>query len=313
MGKNYNKKVLLAKLEGTEGTDSTPVVATDAFKVINFRPSFLQTEQRRRTVELPYFGSRKAVLAAFRRGCAFDIEMTGSGGLATAAPAWMKLLRFGGMDAGVAGAGSVVQSPITDAIPSASLYYIIDDLRMKTLGARASIGFVIEDDDFARWTLNFLGSAPTVLADEAAPGAVTYPTLAEPLLASSENTTFTLDGYALPLRRIEATSNGDLQYRSLIGPQDRTKLADRPWSATIVAQLPNLTDKDYFTKIRAGDTMPIAITHGAAAGNTVDIDVPAFQVTGDPEISEEQGEVMLTLPGDFIPVNGNDEVVITTS
>lgn len=89
-------------------------------------------------------------------------------------------------------------------------------------------------------------------------------------------------------------------------------MSDRPWSGTIVGQIPDLATKNYFEKIRPGTTMPAKAVQGITSGNIVETSAPALQITGNVEISEEGGKAMMTVPVSAIPVNGNDEIVFTS-
>lgn len=312
--KLWDRKVVLLKAEVTEGTDSAPVVGTNALQVYNLRPTFMDADQKVRALEKAYFGADPVAMAAFKRGCSFDMMMHGGGvGAGTTVPPWMLPNRFAGFDAGVVtGGNSVVQTP-TSTIITATQWNYLDDLLLKSIGSRASMGFKIEDDEYPTFTYSFLGRAPATLAEQAAPGAPTIAGYVDPLLASSENTTFSLDGFALALRRWEMNANVDLQYRSLIGPQDVVQARNRAWRGTIVGRVPDLTAKDYFAKIRPGTTMVASAVHGTVAGNIVTIGCPKLQITGNVELAEEGGEVMMTVPVTALPNAGNDEIVFTTS
>jgi hypothetical protein len=315
--KLWERKVILGKIETTEGTDAAPVVGTDAFQVLDYQPQFMDADNKVRNIERAYFGAKPVALTGFRRGATFSMEMHGGGTAnGTTVPPWMRMNRVCGFDAGVVtGGNSVVQTPITDSISSLTHWAYLDDLLMKTVGSRGSVGFVIEDDEIPRFNYRLLGRAPSTLAEQAAPGSPTITGYTTPMISSSENTTFSLDGFALALRRWEMDTNADLQFRSLIGPQDRIQYRQRGWAGSIVGRLPDVTAKDYFAKIRPGTTMAATCVHGVGAGNIVTISAPALQITGNVELSEEGGEVMITLPVTALPVgaNGNDELVFTTT
>jgi hypothetical protein len=310
MAKFYDKKVILQKIETTEGTDAAPVVGTDAILVRNYNPNVLEMDRRERNLEQQFFGAKPVTPVALRRGATFEIEMAGSGTAATV-PAWMKVNRIAGFDAGVA-TTNVVQTPISASIPSATHWAYIDNLLLQTIGARASMGIRVTDDEIPFFTYTVLGRAPTGLASEATPGAPTLTAFKDPVLASTENTTFTLDTFALPLRSLSLDSNNDLAYRSLIGPQDRVTWRNRAWGGTILGELPDLSAKDYFAKVRPGTTMALSLIHGNVAGNIVTIAAPKVQIVGV-DTPEEDGILMLSLDVILQPNVGNDEITFTSS
>lgn len=311
--KLWERKVILAKIETTEGTDAAPVVGTDALQVLGYTPQFMDADGKVRNIERPYFGANPVLLTAFKRGATFSMEMHG-GGTATTVPPWMKVNRVCGFDAGVVtGGNSVVQTPITDSIVTLTHWAYLDDLLLKVVGARGSVGFRIEDDEYPVFNYRLLGVPPTTLAAQSAPGAPTLTGYVDPVIASTENTTFSLASFALPLRRWEMDANADLQFRSLIGPADRVQYRDRSWSGTILARVPDLTAKDYFANVRPGTQMAASCVHGTVAGNIVTIATPKLEITGNVDLSEEGGECMMTLPVTALPTNGNDEITFTTT
>lgn len=313
--KLWERKVILAKIETVEGTDAAPVVGTDAMQVLGYTPQFMDADSKVRNIERSYFGAAPVGLTALKRGATFSMEMHGGGVAAgTTVPPWMKMNRVCGFDAGVVtGANSVVQKPITDSIVSLTHWAYLDDLLIKTIGARGSVGFKIEDDEYPLFNYRVLGVAPAVMAAQAVPGNPTITGYVDPVISSTEVTTFTLGAFAVPLRRWEMDTNADLQFRSLIGPTDRVQYRDRSWSGTVVIRVPDLTAKDYFANIRPGTVMAASCIQGVTPGNIVKIDAPSLQITGNVDLSEEGGEVMATLPVTALPVTGNDEVVFTTT
>jgi len=162
--KLWQRKTILAKIETTEGTDAAPVVGSDALQVLDYTPNFIDADGKVRNIERPYFGARPVGLTALKRGASFSMEMHG-GGTAITVPPWMKVNRVCGFDAGVVTGGiSVVQTPITDNIVTLTHWAYLDDLLIKTIGARGSVGFKIEDDEFPMFNYRILGVAPTTLA-----------------------------------------------------------------------------------------------------------------------------------------------------
>lgn len=307
MAKSFDKKVILLKSEVTEGTDSAPVVGSDALRVLNYQPTFMDADQKVRNIEKAFFGADPVALSAFKRGASFEMEIHG-GGAAGTAPQWMKALEFAGHAAAVIDVGVSATQTQTSTVKSATHWGYLDNLILKTIGARMSVGFTIEDDEIPLFNCSLLGRPPATLAEEATPGAVTLAGVTDPILASSENTTFSLDGYALPLRRFTMNNNADLQYRSLIGPADKVRMRERNWNGQVVAELPDLADHNYFSKIRPGTTMVGNVVHGTVAGNIVEIQAPKLQISGNVEITEEQGILMVTMPVTALPDSGNDEI-----
>lgn len=312
MAKFYDRKVILQKIEATEGTDAAPVVGTDAILTRNYSPAALEMDTRIRPLDLPYFGARPQLPVNLRRSATFEIDMAG-GGAAVTVPPWMAVNRIAGFNAGVVVSTThVLQSPISAAIPSATHWAYVDNLLLKSIGSRATMGIRITDDEFPFFTYTVMGRAPTTIAEEATPGTPTVTAFKDPVIASTENTTFLLDTFALPLRSLELDSNNDLVFRTLIGPQDRTIWRNRAWGGRIMAELPDIATKDYFTKVRPGTTMALSCIQGNVLGNIVEIAAPKVQIVGI-DTPEEEGIVMLSLDVILQPTTaGNDEITLTS-
>lgn len=311
MSYKFDKKTILFKIETTEGTDAAPTVGANALRVLNYQPNFMDADAKTRDIEKAYFGADPTTLANIKRGATFDMEIHGAGE-AGGIPQWMIPLRVCGFSVpDVVADTSAEQLPITDAIPSATHWAYLDKLLLKTIGARGTVSYTVQDDEIPIWSFTVTGRAPETLAEDSAPGNAVITGVTDPIIASTENTTFVLDGFNVPLRSMTMAATVDLQFRSLIGPQDFMAYRDRAWAGTIVIEVPDLATKDYFSKIRPGDQMASELVHGKVEGNIVTIAHPALQVSGNVTLSEEQGYTMATIPVTALPVDGNDEIVIT--
>lgn len=310
--KDWEKKVILFKHETTEGVDAAPTSAANALKVLNLVPTFMDADFKVRAFDKNFFGANPGAFAAFKRGFSFDMLMHGGGAAATP-PAWMIPAQIAGFGAPVI-AANVTLNPLTTAIKTATMWAYIDDLLISAIGGRMNMGFKIEDDEDPIFNFTYLGRPPVSLASQAVPTAPTITGYVDPLISSTETTTFSFGAFAAPLRRCTMSANVVLEYRSLIGPADRVAYRNRSWSGEIVIQLPDLTAKDYFTNIRPGTTQACTIVQGTTAGNIVTISMPLLQTQGNATITEEQGIAMLTLPVTALPgTNGNDEISFVTS
>jgi hypothetical protein len=310
---SFERRLLLGKIEVTEGTDPTPTVGANAVVTVGLDPSTIEAETRVRNTDGQYFGARPSVIAQTRRPIRFGIEIAGSGTTATAVPAWMAFLRPAGFDAGVVGGSSVIQTPISSSIPSMTLWAYLDSLKNVALGARANLTLTFEDDEVPLFNLDYIGFPPTGIVTDAAPGSPTYAGQATPVICSTANTTFTFDGYAFPLRRLTINMGNAIEPRSLIGPTDKALFRNREVTAEAMVELPTLATKNPFTKYESRATGALQLIHGTVAGNIVQIDAARAE-TGAITFSEEQGQTMATIPLRLLPsaATGNDEITITS-
>lgn len=312
MPKSYEKRLLLYKIETTEGTDAAPVVGTDAILTRNLRADGFDADTKIRNLDGQYFGARPAALTSIRQPVSFEVEIAGSGVSAVTVPAWMKLNRVCGFDAGVVVSTThVLQTPISASIPSATVWPFYDNLRRQVRGTRGNVTLTFEDDEIPFFSYDMIGYPPSTLVDESTPGTPTLTAFPDPVLCSTAATTFTLGGFAAPLRRLSINAGVALEPRSLIGPSDRVLFRNREITGEAVIELPDLTSKNYFTNVANRTTQVLQLIHGTVVGNIVQLDAPRAEI-GLPAFSEEQGIVMMTLPLRLLPSTGagNDELTI---
>lgn len=86
------KRIILAKIEGTYGTDPTPTGASNAILVRNFTVTPMESDFADRDLIRPYLGRSEQLPAGIRMMAEFECELAGSGTAGTA-PAWGPLLR----------------------------------------------------------------------------------------------------------------------------------------------------------------------------------------------------------------------------
>lgn len=89
------RRIMLAKIEGTYGTDSSPVAA-NAMLIRNLDMTPLDAEIVSRDLVRPYFGNYDQIIAAQKVGISFEVELQGSG-TAGVAPNYGPLMRACGM------------------------------------------------------------------------------------------------------------------------------------------------------------------------------------------------------------------------
>ena len=83
MPKLTRKRLLLAKIEATYGTDPTPTGAANAILVRNLEITPLQSDIVQRELIRPYLGNYEQLLAQTRVQVTFEVELAGSGTVGT--------------------------------------------------------------------------------------------------------------------------------------------------------------------------------------------------------------------------------------
>ena len=100
------RRIVLAKIESTYGTDSSPSASLNAILVRNLDVTPLDADIVSRDVVRPYMGSQGNLIAGQKVGVSMEIELAGSG-TAGSAPAFGVLLRACGL------AEALTAAPVT--------------------------------------------------------------------------------------------------------------------------------------------------------------------------------------------------------
>lgn len=203
---------------------------------------------------------------------------------------------------------STIFAPISDNLPSVSLYFQLDGVRQKILGARGTVQFQLNVKEIPVMQFQFTGfyASPT---DTAAP-AVDFSKFAQPKVVNTSNTTaFELLGYSGLLESMSFDVACDVQYRQLVG-LEQVNLIDRRPAGTFVIEAPLMAQKNFFEAAKDGDFGAMSITHGSVNGNIVEIFCPRVNIQ-NPSYQDSQGVHMLSIPFVATPDVGNDEIEIT--
>ena len=108
------KRILLAKIETTYGTDSSPVAA-NAMLIRNLDMTPLDAEIVSRDLVRPYFGNYDQIIASQKVGLTFEVELQSSG-TAGVAPSYGPLLRACGLSETTTAAGQPQATSTGDAL-----------------------------------------------------------------------------------------------------------------------------------------------------------------------------------------------------
>lgn len=134
-----------------------------------------------------------------------------------------------------------------------------------------------------------------------------------PVLPSQTNTpTFSLMGRTdLSLSTFSYEHGNEVAHREIIGASAEVIITDRKPSASLTVDAPKLSVVNLITKAKESATGALQITHGTQAGSIIQIDAPKVSLS-EPAYSEDNGILQLQVKLSPLPVNGNDEIKITT-
>lgn len=299
------KRLILAKIESTYATDSTPD-GTFAILVRNLEITPLESETVSRDLIRPYLGASDQLLAQTRVSITFEVEMAGSGAAGTA-PAYGPLLKACGLSETIVTSTSVTYAPVSSAFSSASIYMNNDGILHKITGARGTFTLNGEVGQIPTISFTFTGiyNAPT---STAAP-TPTYSNQATPVIFKEGNTTsFQLFSFAGCLQSISFDLANELVYRELVGCTKEVLLTNRAPNGTVVMEAPTISAKDYFAAAIATATGNLTFQHGQTAGNILTLTAAQVDLSG-PTYADQDGIQMLSIPYIAVPTNaGNNEL-----
>lgn len=163
-----NKSLILAKIEGTYGTDPTPAAATEA--IIAYDPTFDQVgSPRERSITLAYFGKIKPINVGEALKLTFSTELKHSG-TADTPSRYGPLFRACNFTETINASTSVVYTPnSTFEGESVTLYFYVDGVLHKLVGCVGTCKFSLKAGEVVMVDWEFTGLYSDNAADTAFP------------------------------------------------------------------------------------------------------------------------------------------------
>jgi hypothetical protein len=300
------KRLILAKTETTEGTDSVPTGTTNAVLVRNLDIVPMQSDVVSRDLIRPYLGNYEQLLANTRVEVTFEVELAGSGAAGTA-PNYGALLKACGLSETVVATTSVTYAPVSSSFSSCTIYMHNDGIKHVVTGARGTFEMNCQVGAIPtlKFTMTGVYNAPT---DTALPSA-TYTNQATPLIFKNGNTSsFSIYSYSGILQSFDFQMANSVLYRELVGGTKQVLITDRKPSGTAMIEAPTIATKDFFSIGTGTTTGAVSFLHGTTAGNKVTFTANQADLS-QPAYSDLNGIQMLSLPLVFTPTTaGNDEM-----
>lgn len=312
----YKSKVLLAKTEATEDTFET-LAGTDAVLTSNLDIQVYQGDRVSRNFDRDSLGASEEINVNPHNVISFDVELAGSGTLATA-PAFGDLLECCGLGETVDAGVDVQYAPISSGFSTVSASFLrlqddADQMWVKTTGIRGNLAIELGKSAFPMFKFSSLMGTYYTPTQATAITGVTSDYIS-PLAVTKDNTpTVTVDGTAACFTQFNMDLGNQVTRRD--APNCRsTILSDRNVTGSITIVAPDLSTKNYFGDLESHDgvsTIPLIITHGTVEGNIVTISLPTVQLK---DISEVDVDGDLGFQFSFVAVPtsaGNDELLLT--
>ncbi|WP_435100835.1 phage tail tube protein [Arhodomonas sp. AD133] len=304
------KTLVVAANESSYGTDASPTGA-EAILVSDVSLTPMSADTAERNNYKPYLGARPVVHTGIHVQLEFYVELAGSGDPVTP-PGWGQLLRACGCAETIdstSGSENVSYAPVSADEESATLYTFIDGQKHAMLGARGTWSLEMNSNSFPRIRFQFWG----IYVDPASVAAPSpdFSVFRDPVVVDNTNTpTFTVHGYQGTLYKFSLEQGNSVTARNIPGDESAI-ITDRQSTGSIEIGAPAIAAQDFFTKARNNDTGAVNIVHGTAAGNIVELSLPAVQIT-EPNYGDQDGTRTLSLNLRALPASGDDEWTITT-
>jgi hypothetical protein len=299
--------VLLAKVETTYGTDAVPIGGANAILAANVKINPMMQDVVARKVIRPYLSNDGKIMGARHGELSFDVEIAGSGAAGTA-PAWGTLLKGCAMSETITAGVSTLYAPVSSGEQSLTMYFNVNGLQYKMLGARGSFSMKFTQKAVPVMSFKFIGLYSPV-TDTVLP-TPTLTAFQKPLVVSPQNTTpVTVQGFAGAFSDISLDIANTNVYRPLVGSES-VVFTDRNPAGKLVMENVAIATKDFWTIVNNATVGAFSLTHGTTAGNKVIIGAPVVQLTA-PTITSQDNIEMLDMAMDLQPNSGNDELTIT--
>jgi len=284
-----------AKKEGVYGTDAVPTGAANGILTRNFSMKPVEMDRLDRNLDQLIYGAQSSGTSNKRMTMAYEVELAGSGAAGTA-PRWMELLEGCGLDVPVLSAGVDAQQDFALAgTPASSLTqygYWQDQLR-KMVGSAGTFSLDFTAGAYPFLGFNWTGLLAATPFSKSAPGETDLSDWVQPVEVNTDNTSFTLDGYAPALRSLKLDANVATSIRNLVGKR-YVRRGNHAMSGTMIVEATDIATKDYLSTLLSGTTVPWSLEHGTVAGNIIGIGGAKAQITDISE-SKEDDVLMWTI------------------
>lgn len=302
-----NKRLIVAKIESTYGTDPTPT-GSDAVLVSDVSITPLDSGSESRNNIRPWLGSDAAIHVGENVSIDFKVEVAGSGTAGTA-PAWGKLLRACGFAETATVDTKVEYSPVSASFESVTIYYNLDGQLHKLTGCRGTVSVDNQNNKIPKFAFKFIGkyNAPS----SASALTPDFSAFQAPVPAGVGRTSaFSWGGWSGVPLSLSLDAANDVQFYQTLTTSEII-IADRKAKGKLVVEAPALSSKNLFTLALANTTAALSLQHGQTAGGIVVFDAPNAQIL-KPNYGDANGVATVEMDLLLIPgTSGNDELKIT--
>lgn len=304
--KLFERRAMVAKVESTYGTDSTPTGAADSMLVLEGSIQ-VEADPLARNIDRAYLGSNPFVLVNRRATVTGSIELLGASTVGNAAPI-APILRGCAHAEVLTPATSAVYNPISTAFQSLTIYFEWAGHKFEVTGARGSLDFDLSIDNFGRASFTFTGLIVTSNITEATISGFTLAAFQAPVAIQSSNFTVSIGGTDLNVQSVQLSQGQPPQIYH--GSEAReVSYNDRASTGRIRMFAPDFADFNGWSVANAESSSAIvaAVNGGAGKITTLSIAAAQFQM---PQNVNLNGAAGIEIPFVALPSSGNDEYTL---
>lgn len=313
---------ILLKIESVYGTDAVPTGAANALLVSNLQINpFSATNVDRANIR-PYLGGSEQLAGTRFVTMGFDLELTGSGTVATA-PAWAPALMACGFAEVLTATVRADYVPVSTNFSSATIYWYDDGQLHKATGCRGNVIFKLGTGQRPVMSYSFTGLYNTPVP--AINPSVTLTGFKTPQVVIDANTgDLTLGGThatgvapviaggtPFPSQGIEIDMGNTINFNELLGGET-VDLTQRDVKGKLMFDLTAAQEAAAYTEVELNTLNTIGLQHGTVANQKVLLWLPSVQRI-NPTKGDMNGKRMVGFDLRAVPVAGNDEIRIVTS
>lgn len=205
---------------------------------------------------------------------------------------------------------SVVYRPVSGSFEAVTLYFNLDGVLHKFLGARGNVSLDFAARKSPGFKFGLMGLFQSV-ADAAAPTA-TLTGWKKPLVCTKVNTPlFVLHDYASSaLESLSLDLGVATSHYSLINASEQVSVDARAPKGKLSIEANTVATKDWFGTCRNLTTGTLGLQHGTAAGNKLALTAAALRLS-NPAYGAINNYATLGMDHAALPVTGNDEFAIS--
>lgn len=313
MSYNEEKQLIFAKVRTTGkygDDDNASGAATNAMVVSNVAHKPLEGNRISRDIVKGFLGSMGELQVTSFVELTFDVELTGSGSVDSPV-AYSPLYHLAGVSETITAETSVDYALIDSGYKDGTIYYYVDNVLHKMLGARGVItNFTLGTGGIPKISFMFLGLYVKPENVGAVPAA-DFSAFKMPKAATSSTiSVFDFYGHKLQMSELTVSPGGAVSHLDVANQEEIDVAGTRAGSISMKVREPDISTINFFDIKRSG--VPGALNYqlgkdGDDAGFIFDMNIPALSVKNVTR-SFEEGKSWLTIEADITPTAANTDL-----